>query len=350
MNKISTAILSGLFAGSLALSFLSHACTRIVYLGPENTVLTGRSMDFSIDIPANLWVFPRGMEKHGPVGPNSISWVSKYGSVIASSWDFATPDGMNEAGLVANLLWLVDSEYPEFKKDGNRPGLPISAWAQYVLDNFATVNEAVDFLKNEPFAIVSDFIPGTDKFTTLHLSISDASGDSAIFEYIEGKLVIHHSRDYQVMTNDPAFEKQLAIKSYWDGVSGTVFLPGTGRAADRFVRASHYINMIPQTSNPQIAVASVFSVVRNVSVPYGISTKDQPHLSNTRWRVVADQKNRIYYFENVLTPNVLWVDFSKVDFNEGAPVKKLDIANGQVYAGESSSQFTEAEPFEFKGI
>jgi penicillin V acylase-like amidase (Ntn superfamily) len=108
--------------------------------------------------------------------------------------------------------------------------------------------------------------------------------------------------------------------------------------------------MIPQTSNPKIAAASVFSVVRNVSVPYGISTKGQPHLSNTRWRAVADQKNRIYYFENVLTPNVLWVDFNKVDFNEGAPVKKLDLSKGQVYAGESSSQFTEAEPFEFKGI
>jgi penicillin V acylase-like amidase (Ntn superfamily) len=52
-------------------------------------------MDFSIDIPANLWIFPHGMERSGQVGPNSLRWVSRYGSIAASSWDIATPDGMN---------------------------------------------------------------------------------------------------------------------------------------------------------------------------------------------------------------------------------------------------------------
>ncbi|HEY5206095.1 MAG TPA: linear amide C-N hydrolase [Roseiarcus sp.] len=36
-----------------------------------------------------------------------------------------------------------------------------------------------------------------------HLALADASGDSAIFEYISGKLVIHHDRKYTVMTNSP---------------------------------------------------------------------------------------------------------------------------------------------------
>lgn len=53
---------------------------------------------------------------------------------------------MNEAGLMANLLWLVESEYPTFGK-GSKPGLTIAAWAQYVLDNFATVQEAVAALE-----------------------------------------------------------------------------------------------------------------------------------------------------------------------------------------------------------
>jgi len=325
-------------------------CTRLVYLGPDNTVITGRSMDFSIDIPANLWIFPRGMRRSGMVGPNSIQWVSKYGSVVASSWDIATPDGMNEKGLVANLLWLVASEYKQFDQKGDQQGLTIAAWAQYVLDNFATVQEAVQALREEQFAIVTDFIPGTDKFTTVHLSISDATGDSAIFEYLGGQLVIHHGRDYQVMTNDPPFEQQQAIQAYWSTIPGTVFLPGTNKAPDRFLRASFYLKMIPQTSNPRIAVASVFSVVRNVSVPYGISTEDQPHLSNTRWRVVSDQKNLVYYFENVLTPNVVWVDCKRIDFSDAAPVKKLALANDEIYAGEANQYFVEAEPFQFQGL
>lgn len=344
-SKVLFAVLT---ASVVAMS--AEACTRLVYIGPDNTVLTGRTMDFSIDIPANLWVFPRGMARNGEVGPNSVRWRSKYGSVAASSWDIGVPDGMNEKGLVANLLWLVASEYPKFDRNGKRPGLTISAWAQYALDNFATVKEAVDFFQQDNFAIVSDFIPGTDKFTTVHLSLSDATGDSAIFEYIGGKLTIHHSREHQVMTNDPVYEQQLAIKTYWDTVSGQAFLPGTAKAADRFVRASYYLKLIPQTSDAKIAAASVFSVVRNVSVPYGIGTADQPHLSNTRWRVVADQRNLVYYFENVLTPNVVWVDLKKLNLSEGAEVKKLQLAEGQSYNGESSGFFVKATPFKFQGL
>ncbi|MCH8489272.1 MAG: linear amide C-N hydrolase [Oceanicaulis sp.] len=325
-------------------------CTRLVYIGEQQLVLTGRSMDFSIDIPANLWIFPRGMERYGGVGINSIRWVSKYGSVVASSWDIATPDGMNEKGLVANLLWLVASHYQPFTKDSGRAGLTIAAWAQYALDNFATVQQAVDELSKEEFTVVSEFIPGTDKFTTVHLSLSDASGDSAIFEYIAGRLVIHHHRSYQVMTNDPPFAEQLAIRGYWSSIPGDIFLPGTSKAPDRFVRASYYLQMIPKTSDAQIAIASVLGIVRNVSVPYGISTAEQPHLSNTRWRVVADQKNLVYFFENVLSPNVVWVDFKQLDFADNAPSRCLPLAGGEIYAGEASKYFSNKTPFQFAGL
>lgn len=350
MTFFKPSIIISLMALTLAPLTQTNACTRIVYQGPENNILTGRTMDFSIDIPANLWIFPRGMSRNGEVGNNSIKWTSRYGSVVASSWDIASPDGMNEKGLVANLLWLVESNYPAFDKQGERPGLTIAAWAQYALDNFATVSEAVSSLEKEEFVVVTDFIPGTDKFTTVHLSLSDATGDSAIFEYIDGKLVIHHSKDYNVMTNDPVFEQQLAIKGYWESIPGTIMLPGTNRAADRFVRASYYVDAIPQTADTQVSIASLFSVIRNVSVPYGISTPDQPHISNTRWRVVADQKNKVYYFENVLTPNVLWVDFSKLDFSKNAPVKKLSLDKGEIYAGEASRHFKPTQPFTFQGL
>lgn len=330
--------------------YLSEACTRVVYKGPNDLIITGRSMDFSLEIPANQWVFPRGIKRNGAVGPNSIEWQSKYGSLAVSSWDISTTDGMNEKGLVANMLWLVESEYPEFEKEGNKDGMAISLWAQYVLDNFATVEEAVCALEQETFSVVSDFIPGTDKFTTVHLSISDALGDNAILEYIKGKLVIHHDPSYTVMTNDPAYEQQLAIAKYWANIPGKTFLPGSVTAPDRFARASFFINAIPQTDNTQIAVASVFSVIRNVSVPYGFEIEGFPNLSTTRWRAVADQKHLIYYFETALTPNTFWVDLSKLDFSENAAVKKLELSNNQTYSGESSTHFETSKPFEFIGL
>ena len=157
-------------------------------------------------------------------------------------------------------------------------------------------------------------MPGESRLATLHLSISDASGDSAIIEYIRGKQVIHHSRDYKVMTNSPIFEEQLALESYWRQIGGTVMLPGTNRSADRFARASFYINAIPKAEDPVEALASVFSVIRNASVPYGITTPGEPNISSTRWRTVADHKRKRYFFESALTPNIFWVDLTRLDF------------------------------------
>ena len=326
----------------------TEACTRVVYQGKDNTVLTARSMDWKEDTRSNLWIFPRGMKRNGEIGKNPLEWTSKYGSVVASAYDICSTDGMNEKGLVANLLWLAESEYPQW--DGKKPGLSIAAWVQYILDNFATVDEAVSYVEKGTFEVVSDMMPDGTRMATLHLSISDADGDNAIFEYIGGELKIHHDKSYQVMTNSPVFAQQLALNDYWKNIGGTTFLPGTNRAADRFVRASFYINAIPKVADTRTAVASVFSVIRNTSVPLGITTPNEPNISSTRWRTVSDQKNKVYFFESTIQPNVFWVNLQDVDFSEKAPVKMLDLVSGKTYAGNTANQFVEAKPFKFLGV
>lgn len=181
----------------------------------------------------------------------------------------------------------------------------------------------------------------------LHLAISDPTGNSAIFEYIDGKLIIHEGRECQIMTNTPTYEQQITLNNYWQQIGGLTMLPGTNRAADRFVRASFYINAIPKTSNQREAVAGMFSVIRNVSVPLGISTPDQPNIASTRWRTVSDQKNKVYFFESTLNPNIFWITFADLDFSPGAPVKKLKLADGEIYAGNAASRFVESQPFQF---
>ena len=329
----------------------AFACSRVVYQGPKETNITGRNMDWKTEIPANLWILPRGMKRNGEVGATSIKWKSKYGSVVTTSWDIASSDGMNEKGLVGNLLWLAESKYPKFEKDKGKPGLAISLWLQYVLDSFATVEEAVATLSKEEFVVVSFNLPGSERFATLHLSLSDKTGDNAIFEYINGKLVVHHDKSYVVMTNSPVFDEQLAIDTYWKNIPGTVMLPGTNRAADRYVRGSYYINAVPKTDDIKVAVPIVFSVIRNMSVPFGISTPDEPNISSTRWRTVSDQKNLVYYFEDILNPSVIWLDFSNLDFNKKGKVKKLVLEKHRYnYAGESSKFLIDAKPFEFVGL
>lgn len=332
---------------------ITEACTRVVFHGDNNRNITARSMDWKTDIGTNLWILPKGIERNGEAGDRSISWKAKYGSVVATAYDIATTDGVNEAGLNANLLWLVESEYPSLASLSEKPTLAISLWAQYMLDNFETVAEAVDFLKTEPFVIVTGEMPGETRLATLHLSLSDATGDSAIVEYINGEQVIHHSRNYQVMTNSPTYDKQLAMNEYWQQIGGTVMLPGTNRAADRFARGSFYINAIPKNGSQKDSFASVFSVIRNVSVPFGLNTEEEPNISSTRWRTVVDHQAQLYFFESAISPNIFWVDLKKIDFSPKADnVKRLALGKdqSQIYSGETSSEFVVTKPFTFLGV
>jgi penicillin V acylase-like amidase (Ntn superfamily) len=185
-------------------------CTRVTNLGPDDLVITARSMDWFEDMGTDLWAFPRGMARDGAAGPRSVRWTSKYGSVIAAGDDIGTTDGLNEAGLAANMLYLVEAEYPE--DEGTRPTLCISTWPQYVLDTFATTAETVEALAADPFVLLAPDLPN-GKPMSLHLAVSDASGDSAISEYVGGKLQIHHGREYQLMTNSPVYGEQLAMDS-----------------------------------------------------------------------------------------------------------------------------------------
>jgi len=163
-------------------------------------------------------------------------------------------------------------------------------------------------------------------------------------------LVTHHGKEYKVMTNSPIYDKQLAITDYWRGVGGRNFLPGTDRAADRFAKASFYLEGLPQTANNNDAVSSVFSIIRNASVPFGVGTKDRPELASTQWRTLLDSKNLRYYFESAHTPSTFWVDFKNLNFKEGAAVLKLPLENYEYYSGEASKEFKSTKPFLFFGV
>jgi penicillin V acylase-like amidase (Ntn superfamily) len=112
------------------------------------------------------------------------------------------------------------------------------------------------------------------------------------------------------------------------------------------------VEAIPKSEDPVKALASVFSVIRNTSVPFGITTPDEPNISSTRWRTVADHKRKLYFFESALTPNTFWVDLNKVDFSPGAKVLKLDLGEDQrnVFAGDALTDFKPAQPFKFLGL
>ena len=144
-------------------------------------------------------------------------------------------------------------------------------------------------------------------------------------EYIDGKLSLLVGHEYTVLTNAPPYDRQLVIRDYWQKVGGMNMLPGTNRAEDRFTRASFYLSAIPRDARHDLALAGVFGILFNCSVPVGMHVEGSPELSATRWRSVADQKNAVYYFATLLNPSVMWIDLNDFLLSPGAPVMKLDM-------------------------
>jgi choloylglycine hydrolase len=82
----------------------------------------------------------------------------------------------------------------------------------------------------------------------------------------------------------PTFDKQLENLRRFQGFGGTERLPGTHEAADRFVRAAYDVTQLPAPKSQREAVASIMSVMRNVSAPFGLADPSRPNISTTIWR------------------------------------------------------------------
>ncbi len=189
-------ILAGIFL-MIQLSDVSmgRACTRVLWNDSGRDVYVGRSMDWFEDLQSHIWVLPRGMKRGGLTKENPLQWTSRFGSLAISAYDALTVDGINEAGLTAHFLYLPETTTS--LRDPSIPGMAFSLWAQYYLDQFATVQEAVDHTTNKAFQLVLVTEPKHQIPSTLHLALSDKNGDSAILELIEGKFQIYHNRDHR---------------------------------------------------------------------------------------------------------------------------------------------------------
>ncbi|GAA1918679.1 linear amide C-N hydrolase [Microbacterium aoyamense] len=315
-------------------------CTRVVWPDANGSVIVGRNMDFHMDLLSNLWKLPRGIERSDGVHGN-LTWKAKYGSVIATAFDIIACDGMNEEGFAGHILWLAESDYG--KPEANAIQLSQAIWLQYYLDNFATVAEAVAWTNESQVQIAQLFDPTGHIVPTLHLAINDATGDSAIIEYTDGKPKVYHSREYQVMTNSPTFDKQLELVKEVAGLGGDEPLGGSTLASDRFARASFYVAHQNQPKTQIEAMSAMFSIIRNAAQPFRTPEPGKPDASQTIWQVVLDLTNRRYAFESTTRPNIVWVDFDELSFNEGTKVLKLDLVGRLALedgmAGNASHQF-----------
>jgi penicillin V acylase-like amidase (Ntn superfamily) len=349
---------NGFFSGTIAALLLggavhyAMACTRILSNDDGSTVFVARSMDWASTTEPVITVLPRGLQHDGGrvghetvINDNPLHWTSRYGSVVTTIYGVGTADGVNERGFAAHMLYFPPADFGQ--RDNFKPGLQATLWAQYALDTSATVEEALTNLEKIQVVKIEIVKGGQTQRATVHMAIEDATGDSAILEYLNGKLVIHHGRQFRIMTNAPAYDEQLKLLSGRDYVNPTMEtqVPGNVNPRDRFQRATYFLSVLSKPKTEREGIAGMFGLIRNVSIPFGAPVNGSTF--DTEYRTVADLTNVRYFFELTTAPNVLQIDLKKVNLNAGAPVMTLNPNTNLDLSGDVSSKFTSsaASPF-----
>lgn len=341
LTTLITALTMGLMATQDAL-----ACSRVLWASPDGQVLVGRTQDWTEKAGHAFRVFPRGIDRIGAVNETPRRWTSTYGSLVLTAYDSATHEGVNEAGLSGHILYLAE-EAAFGERDPSQEAISVMEWLQYYLDNFATVAEAVEATRAIDFQIVPLILPNGFP-TLLHMSLSDKSGDSAVIEYRAGKPRVFHDRRYTVMTNEPSYDVQIENLKKYRTFGGDQPLPGERTPMDRFVRAAYYAAGLQQPADRGEAAAFMFSVIRNISVPFGLGDPDKPNIASTIFRSVQDLSGGRYYFESTYAPNVVWVNYDQMDFSAGQPEMELKVEK-RIFElnGDVTDLFEPVEPLVF---
>ncbi len=296
-------LISSFSAGS------SFGCTTFC-LKNKGEVLFGKNYDWNIG-DGLLFVNKRGVEKEGAADNNAAKWVSKYGSVTFNQYGRENPSGgMNEAGLVIELMWLDETQYPKAEK---RPTVDVLEWIQYNLDTSATVDEVI---KNSETLLISSDVK-------LHYLVNDLSGNSAAIEYLNGRFVPHAGEQLPIhtLTND-TYDKSLEYLKKADPAKTL----GNG-SLERFARAAAKTREFDkQEKTEKEAVDYAFGILSNVAQP-----------GYTQWSIVYDQKRGKVYFRTLQSPDIKSINTKSFDYSCGSKVRMYDVNSKE--SGDITSLF-----------
>ena len=151
-------------------SNVSRSCTTFT-IKTDDELVFGRNYDFNIGYGL-VFINKKGVIKNAMTSQQpGAEWISKYGSVTFNQFGREFPTGgINEAGLVVELMWLDDTKYPA--KD-ERPAMGgVLQWIQYQLDNCETIQEVID--TDKLIRIPTAAVP-------IHFLITDKYGNSAAY-------------------------------------------------------------------------------------------------------------------------------------------------------------------------
>lgn len=161
------------------------ACSTFIATTPEGDNLFSRNFDYVPSIGLIVRTQPKnGYESISVVNLNHLGLSSEnmptknlLNRVITLAAPYAPLDGMNEKGLAIGVLVIKDGVVHQ--ATGKVPITTTSA-IRMVLDKAATVDEAIKLLEQ--------YDMNSSGETGYHFQIADASGDTAVIEYIDNEM------------------------------------------------------------------------------------------------------------------------------------------------------------------
>jgi choloylglycine hydrolase len=296
-------ITSAIAALFLFLNQLIYSCTTFC-INTDSELVFGKNYDWMIGYGLVL-VNKSGVDKVAFVNKDMPArWVSKYGSVTFNQFGREFPNGgMNEAGLVIELMWLDETKFPE--PDDRLVVGGVLQWIQYQLDNSASIEDIIASDKN--IRITQSSVP-------LHYLAADKTGKCVSVEFLDGKLVYHTGETMmvKVLTND-TYEKSVDYLKKHEGFGGNGSVKNDKGSLDRFVKACSMVKSYTPAEG-KTAVDYGFEILKTV---------DQDDF--TKWSIVYDIKNRIINFKTYDNSKVKNIDLNKVDFDCNSTVRMIDI-------------------------
>lgn len=270
---------------------IATACTTF-FLEKNGQLIFGKNYD---------WVTGTGMvntnlrrlvkNSLAPDRSKSIQWISKYGSVTFNQYGKEFPNGgMNEKGLVIELMWLSESEYPGAD---DRAAISVLQWIQYQLDNCATIGEVL--ATDKQLRVVSTGTPQ-------HYLVADSKGGVATIEFLRGKMVVHKGSElpYPVLANSTYSSSIKAMKGASVGGNAKTF---NDNSIERFANACSMVQQYKQANVKKPLVDYSFDILNKVSSG-----------SFTKWNIVYDITNKRIHFKTRDSKQVKTVDFNAFDY------------------------------------
>ena len=350
MKTINLKIIIVAMALMLFANSTTNACTGIKLTTKDGKTVSGRTLEFGIEVATSLVAVPKNYQFVGKTdNGDGMKYKTKYSMTgIITFTDVKIADGMNSAGLSCGAFFFPTiAEYASLTKENQSKALSPVDFNNWVLAQFATVDEVRKAIENNEVVIVPTILDGWGSTAPpFHYVVYDKSGKSIVIEPIKGKLVVYDN-PIGVLTNSPSFDWHMTnLRNYTNlktenvnsmTIAGITFkqlgqgsgmngIPGDFTPPSRFVRATAFsVTALPAETTFD-AIKDVFHILNNFDIPKGFSREvvDEEIFADYTQLTCARDPNTLKYYYNTYNDQAI-KEFDLNTFNANS--KSILILN-----------------------